>query len=114
MGKSRKLIKVAVLATAMFAGGALTMSQGAMAFGGHGGGGGGGHFGGFGGGGFHHGGGFRGGGYGGYGDWGYAGFYPYYGYDYGDYYGDDSQCYLQRRLVRTVSGWRRRLVNVCD
>ncbi len=121
MMRSRRLIKIGTVASAL-ALASLTPAAPAFAF--HGGGGGF-HGGGFHGGGF--GGGWRGGGWGGrggYGGWGwgpgvglglglgYAGWgYPYYGY-YDDGYGY-GYCPLRRVPVRTVYGLRYRLVRYC-
>ena len=86
--------------------------------------------GGFHGGGFHggwHGGWHRGGwgwglgalgagaaiGYGLYGPYGYYG-YPYYDDYYDGAYGGGSMCYIVRRRVHTVHGWRLRRVEMCD
>jgi hypothetical protein len=52
--------------------------------------------------------------YGAYGDdYGYD--YPngYYPYAYDDSYGDNGDCYVVRRRVHTVHGWRVRPVQVC-
>jgi hypothetical protein len=96
------------------------------------------HGGGFHGGGFHgggwHGGGWHGGwrgggwgwglgalgvgaaiGYGLYGPYGYGYYgYPYYGDYYDEGYGGGSTCYIVRRRVHTVHGWRIRRVEMCD
>lgn len=91
------------------------------------------HGGGFHGGGWHGGGwhgGWRGGGwgwglgalgvgaaigYGLYGPYGYGYYgYPYYGDYYDEGYGGGSTCYIVRRRVHTVHGWRIRRVEMCD
>jgi hypothetical protein len=83
---------------------------------------------GFGHGGGFHGGGFRGGGWGwglgalgagavlGYGLYGPYGYYgnPYYDDYYDGAYGGGSNCYIVRRRVHTVHGWRTRRVEMCD